>query len=317
MVNDHTRMIVKAARLYFESNLRQQEIAEAMAISQSKVSRLLKEAAERGIVRSVVVVPDGVHAELEEELERALGITQAIVVDSNAASPINVTLGHALANYIESTATAGEVIGVSTWSSALIAAVRSLRAESKYRADRVVQMFGGVGSPEVQYEATRLTSEMARLLSGEAVYVPAPAVVGSAKIAKALRDDPDVQSVQEQWGDITVSFVGIGALQPSPLLAKSGNAVTDDEMQELRDKGAVGDVCLRFFNAEGQPIKSSFDKRVVGMSPEAIRAVSRRVGVAGGAAKVDAIRAAGVGGWINVLITDRDTARALVDVARA
>lgn len=317
MVDDHTRLIVKAARLYYESNLRQQEIADTLAISQSRVSRLLKEAADQGIVRSIVVVPDGVHAELEEQLERALALTQAIVVDSNPATPMDATLGRALADYIDSTATAGEVLGVSTWSSALIAATRSLRAESKYHADRVVQMFGGVGSPEVQYEATRLTSEMARLLSAEAVYVPAPAVVGSEKIARALREDPDVQAVHAQWVDITVSFVGIGALQPSPLLAKSGNAVTEEEMQELHDKGAVGDVCLRFFDAEGRPIRSNFDKRVVGMAPDAIRAVPRRVGVAGGTAKVDAIKAAGVGGWINVLITDRDTAQALLDASFA
>jgi DNA-binding transcriptional regulator LsrR (DeoR family) len=41
--------------------------------------------------------------------------------------------------------------------------------------------------------------------------------------------------------------------------------------------------------------------------------VPRRVGVAGGASKCRAIRAALRGAWVNVLVTDLDTARALVE----
>ena len=54
------------------------------------------------------------------------------------------------------------------------------------------------------------------------------------------------------------------------------------------------------------------DRRVVGIDPQTFRAIPRRVGLAGGARKHEAIRAALLGGWVNVLVTDMTTARALL-----
>lgn len=300
--------------MYHEQDLRQQDIADALALSQARVSRLLKEAVERGVVRSIVQIPEGVHADLEDRLEVTLGLQQAVVVDTDGSQVPERALGAPAAGYLQSTITSGAVIGVSTWSSSLIAMVDAMTpmpSSSARSACKVIQMFGGIGSPDVQFEATRLTNELARRTGARAVFVPAPAVVGSADAADALRRDADVARVIAEWQQITVSLVGIGRLQPSALLASSGNAMTDVEMAELRSQGAVGDVCLRYFDAKGEAIASSFDVRVMGMLGEQIRAVPRRIAVAGGAAKVDAIRAAALGRWVNVLVTDVQTAESL------
>ena len=45
------------------------------------MSRLLKRAAESGIVRTVVVVSQGVHTDIEEALEQKYGLLEAVVVD--------------------------------------------------------------------------------------------------------------------------------------------------------------------------------------------------------------------------------------------
>src|SRR5699024_11356353 len=77
--------------------------------------------------------------------------------------------------------------------------------------------------------------------------------------------------------------------------------------------GAVGDVCLQFFGADGELVPSDLHERVLGISAETLRAIPRKIGVAGGPRKFEAIRAAALGGWIDVLITDSYTARRLVD----
>jgi DNA-binding transcriptional regulator LsrR (DeoR family) len=123
--------------------------------------------------------------------------------------------------------------------------------------------------------------------------------------------DPGFRAVQEQWSQVTVSLVGVGTLEPSPLLRLSGNSLSADEQDELRRAGAVGDVCLRYFDSRGASVGSSFDHRVIGMSKEGLKRVPRRVGVAGGTEKTEAIRAAVQGGWINILITDLEVAQAL------
>jgi DNA-binding transcriptional regulator LsrR (DeoR family) len=69
-LDEHLRLMTKVARLYHEHEIRQPEIARRLHISQARVSRLLKSAQEAGIVRTTVVVPEGVQTELEEERRR-------------------------------------------------------------------------------------------------------------------------------------------------------------------------------------------------------------------------------------------------------
>ena len=106
-------------------------------------------------------------------------------------------------------------------------------------------------------------------------------------------------------------LAGVGSLEPSQLLQQSGNAIAETDQESLRSLGAVGDVCLRFFNEEGAAVKSPLDRRVLGIDAETLRSRPRVVGVAGGGRKFTAIRAALLGGWINVLITDLETAQRL------
>ncbi len=98
----------------------------------------------------------------------------------------------------------------------------------------------------------------------------------------------------------------------APLLRESGNAIPASDQDELRRLGAIGDVCLRFFGENGEPVMSELDARIVGIPADLLLGVPRRIGVAGGTRKHSAIKAALLGGWVNVLITDSDTAMALV-----
>jgi DNA-binding transcriptional regulator LsrR (DeoR family) len=93
----------------------------------------------------------------------------------------------------------------------------------------------------------------------------------------------------------------------------SGNAVSEADQAALRRAHAVGDICLHFFDEQGQVVASPFDDRVLGIDLETLRKVPRVVAVAGGDRKYTAIRAALLGGWVNVLITDLAVAQRLVD----
>lgn len=124
--------------------------------------------------------------------------------------------------------------------------------------------------------------------------------------------DPFVCETIDRFDSVTLALVGIGSIEPSELLASSGNIFSLQELDSLRAQGAVGDVCLRFFDAEGVPIESPLNDRVIGMELEQLRKVKRSVGIAGGQRKITAIRGAVRGGFVNVLITDLSTAQALV-----
>ena len=309
------RLLTKVSRMYHERGLRQPEIAERLHMSQASVSRLLKKATEVGIIRTVVVTPDGVYADLEERVEESFGLDDVVVVDTdrdNSDAAIMQALGAAAAVYLEETLTGEERIGISSWSSTLLAMVDSMRSRPRRVADEVVQVLGGLGAVGAQATATRLTGRLAQLTGARAVYVPAPGLVSSPATRQALLSDPAIAAVEDAWKQLSVLLVGIGSLEPSFLLRQSGNAIAAEDSEVLRQAGAVGDVCLRFFDSAGDHI-TTLDDRVIGIGVDAIRRIPRRVGVAGGPAKYDAIRAAIRGGWVNVLITDQHTAQQLAE----
>ncbi|MEU9885891.1 sugar-binding domain-containing protein [Sphaerisporangium sp. NPDC051011] len=311
---DHLRLLVKVARMYHERGLRQPEIAALLNMSQPRVSRLLKEAADRNVVRTVVVSPDGVHSELEDALVQQYGLRDAVVVDAEGAgTDVIPALAAATATYLDATLKGGDTIGISSWSATLLESVNVMRAKATPVAEEVVQIVGGSGSPEVQLHATRLTSRLAELTGARPVFAPSAALVGSRELRDLLSKEPTVAQVMQTWSRLTLALVGIGTLEPSPLLRRSGNAITLEDQRQLQELGAVGDVCTRYFDAEGRAVEADFDDRIIGITPDQLRAVDRRIGVAGGASKLAAIRGAARGGWINILITDVDVARALLN----
>lgn len=310
---DDLRLLVKVARLYHEQGVRQPEIAAQLDISQATVSRLLKRAFDENIVRTTINVPYGIYPALEERLQATYGLKQAIVVDSvQDDEQILRDVGAAAAFYVETTLRQDETVGISSWSATLLAMVNAMHALPRTAQARVVQILGGVGNPAAEIHATQLTQRFARLVHGEAIFLAVPGVANSAEARRVLVDDPYVRSALGLFEGVTLALVGIGALEPSRLLASSGNVFSQSELHSLQDRGAVGDICLRFFDADGGPVITMLDQRVIGMRLEQLRQVRRSVGIAGGQRKVEAIHGALSGRWINVLITDRFTAESLV-----
>ena len=220
-------------------------------------------------------------------------------------------LGAAAAYYVETTLKQDEVIGISSWSATLLAMVDSMHPLARNSGARVVQILGGVGNPSAEVHAARLTTRLASLVHGSVTSLPAPGVVGSAESLRILEDDQFVKEALTLFDKVTLALVGIGSVAPSKLLASSGNVFSADELNMLREHGAVGDVCLRFFDAQGVPVVTPLNERVIGMKLEQLTSVTRSVGIAGGKRKMAAIQGVLAGGWINVLITDRFTAERL------
>ena len=179
---------------------------------------------------------------------------------------------------------------------------------------RVIQIMGGAGEPQAKVHAAYLTSRLAELVRGKATFLPAPGLVDSADVRQVLLNDSSIREVIESFDEITLALVGVGSVEPSPLLASSGNIFSDEELDMLREHGAVGDILYRFFDAEGHPVQTPLDYRVTGMDLDQLKKVKRVVGIAGGERKLAAIHGALNGGLINTLITDRFTAEQLIKV---
>ena len=311
-----TRLITKVALLYHEQKLTQTEIAKRLGISQVTVSRLLKRAEENQIVRTTVISPPGAFIELEDMLEKRFGLTQAIVAESQSETEesIKAAVGAAAAYFLMTTLNSGEIIGVSSWSASLLAMVDQMHPVRKIERCTVVQVLGGLGNPAAEAHANHLVTRLARLVNGEPCFLPAPGVVGATSSVNVLLKDPYVRETIGLFDKLTIALVGIGSIEPSSLVASSGNVLSAKELQNIRGRGAVGDICLRFYDADGQEIRDPAGNRVIGIDLETLGHVPRAVGIAGGKRKYPAILGALRGKLINILITDQFTARRLAKV---
>lgn len=223
--NDKIRLMTRVARMYYSQAIRQTEITERLNIHQSTVSRLLKKAYESGIIRISVTVPSGIHADLEESLESRFGLKEAVVVDSvtNDEGQIVRDLGGAGAYFMELAVKPGEVIGISSWSASLLEMINAMHPTKTGSANKVVQILGGLGNPAAQMHATHLTQRLAYLIEGTAVLLPVPGITTSIEARKVLLKESYVQTAMDLFDRMDMVLVGIGAVEPSRLLASSGN----------------------------------------------------------------------------------------------
>lgn len=307
---ERLRLLVRIALMYHQRGLSQPRIASHLGLSQARVSQLLQAAAEEGIVETTVHVPDGMFSDVEAALEERYGVREVVVVDlgPGSAREERRALGLAAAPRVQRALEGQDVIGVSAWSETLVEMVEVMKP-SLARARYVVNTFGGFGPASSQMNA-RLTERLARLCRARPVYVLGPGVVSSRAALAALRRERWFREVSSLYERLTLLLVGIGGAVPSRVVLDSGY-MDDRDKAELRRRGAVGDICLQYFDARGRPVRTSVTQRILGIGLEQVRG-ARTLAVAGGRGKFLAVRGALRGGWLDALVTDLATAQRLL-----
>ena len=313
-------MVTRVAWLYHVRGLKQSEVSDALGLSQSRVSRLLDTAVAAGIVRTSVRVPPGLQLELEQALEETYGLREARVFDvpgPEDESRLLRDLGLMLAGYLEASPLEGDVIGFTSWSRTLRETVGALNSPAGMRARFVVEMLGDVGPPEAQHEAAAVTQQLASVTGAQPRFLRVPGVVSSPDVRRTiLEHDHHARESLMLLDHLDDALVGIGTCSVDPPLRPGDNFFTHAQFERARERGAVGQVNLRFIDNEGNAISSELDDLVIGVSLDQLRACERSIAVGGGRTKHAAIRGALVGGWVNTLVTDVATAQRLVDGGR-
>lgn len=311
---DQQRLMIKVARLYHTHGMRQTDIAQRLRISQSRVSRLLTQAEEAAIVRTVVAVPAHIHADLEERVEKRYDVSDVHVIDAVSDNEVELgrDLAHAMAALLHEVPFDARVIGFTSWSKTLRLMVDALQP-MRTRTEHVVEMLGDLGPPDLQHDAARSTQRFAALTGAQPVFLRTPGVVPSAEIKEVLLSrDLHAREALAMLDSVDLALIGIGACELDPGLRSGDNFFTDDQFATMRDRGAVGEVCLHFLDAEGKLVPGELDEHVIGVTLAQLRSARRRWAVAGGRRKHDAVRAALRGGWVDTLVTDAATAEYLV-----
>ncbi len=309
------RLLLKVSKLYYEQGLTQQEISERLILSRPKVSRLLKQAEDVGVVKINIIPQPGFYTDLEDALEKKYGLLEAVVVGvSEPSSQLAVSreVGAAAADYFVRSMVEPSVIGIS-WGTTLRAMVDAMPVMDCSES-HVVQLTGGLGIPESEAHATYILRRLVSQINTKLSILSVPGIVDSTKVKEVFISDSHVQDVFRRFKQMNVAYVGVGAPTHDSVVMMDGSIISDSDLNKLVNLGAVGDICLRYFDAQGKPIVSDVDERVMGITLDELKKVDRVIGVTGGPNKFQAIHAALLGNLINVLITDHQSAKNVLEV---
>lgn len=310
--SESERLILKACTLSFREGLSNTEIGARMGISRFQIARLIRRGVEEGYVVIKLLEPDHWHADLERELERRFRLEMAIVVDddSTSASEIRRRVSDAAGRLLVGMVADDMRLGIS-----LGRAMQEMVAQLPDRiphAVSVVQLIGGTPRIDSRHEASTLASQLAGRFGSRPAFLYAPAVVDGPQVRESLLTESSIRATFEQFKDLDVAFLGIGALGGTDASRLEYEGLIDSAGTEaLRKQGAVGDVLSYVFDASGRLIQSGLEERILAIPLNDLLQVPRRVGVASGVEKVVAIAGALRGGLVNVLVTDSSVASQL------
>lgn len=310
---EREELLARVASLYYEHNRNQAEIARAVGLSRSTVSRVLEEARKTGVVEITVHYPWKRVPDLERRLVDRFRLRDARVLRTDTRPDTDVIrgLGVLAARYLESVILPGAVLGIS-WGIAVNSTVCALNSNPSL-AVTVVQMVGAVGEGDPLIDGPELARVLAGLYGGESRYLHAPLIVEDADVRRVLMQEPRIADTLRLCRSADVALVGIGAPDSSVSSLLRAGYIAANDLFELRACGVVGDVCARQYDIKGNPVDVDLNQRIVGINLTDLHTIQHVIGVASGEAKAAAIVGAAQGGHINVLVTDDLTAsRALL-----
>lgn len=316
---DDERLIYKVCCLYYEDNMNQKEIGDYLGVSRSSVLRMLQRGRELGIVRIKINNPSTFdYGELEKKLENAFGLKDVLIVESSVldskTEAASYLFGQA-ADYLYNFFKEGDQIGV-TMGQTLNNVVASNKVYDKFKNILFVPLEGGISQSTIDgadVQGNEIARKFADKFGGTYTQFLSPAVFSDKVVLDYFMQEKAVNYILDEFKKVNVAVLAMGIPEKADhTLLKAGYA-TNRELRTLADRGAVGDICLQFYDENGNTDKFSFfNDRVAAMQLEKIRQIPDKIGIASGEKKATSVIGAIRGGFINILITDAECAKRLV-----
>ncbi|MCB9450108.1 MAG: sugar-binding transcriptional regulator [Anaerolineaceae bacterium] len=307
-------LLTRVASLYYEYDYSQEEIARKVKTSRSNVSRLLKEAKQKGLVEIRIHRRIPTAPEMEQEFKRRFGLDQAMIVDDRESDYTErlAAVGQLAAWYLEEILRKDTLLAIS-WGTGVASAVNAMSHKPELHID-VVQMIGSFGTVVSEIDGPELARRLADKLGGGYYYLHAPLFVDSSTTRDALLDQPTIADVLDRARTAQVALVGIGTTEPEASSFLRSGHLTREQLDNLREQGAIGETSGKHFAIDGS-FDFDINNRVIAMDMEDLKRIPHVVAVACGLPKRLSILGVLRGGYVNALATDSITAAAILEEA--
>lgn len=306
-------LLADVCEMYYLEKKSQAEIGRIIGLTSSMVSRLITEAHERNMVEIRIQRPLQSNFELENKLIDRFNLKNARVVtirgyEFSLLNYLGAAGAQVLKQYIES----DSVIGIA-WGTTLSSVVDMFEVE-KPIPTKLIELTGAMGSRSNEYESHGIITRLANKLGSEFHYLNAPFLCASSETAQALLSDHIISQPLKLAESANLALMGVGSLDLKLATIIRFGYLSKEIVDELRRSGAIGNVCGIYFDKDGNSICNKFCKRIISIQKKSLLSIPDRIGVAGGPDKVRPILGALRGGYVNILVTDNISARALLEI---
>lgn len=305
-------LILMIAKLYYVDGLSQANVARLANVSQAKVSRLLGTARRKGLVRITVADYAPGDPALEKELEQRLGIRRAMVVKTAQgldAQELRQCVAHFAAPWVAELIPPRSVLAISGGRT-MQRLVHNMTPPPGATGLTVVQAMGNIDASIGAYDALDLGRIMAQRWDGVFLTLNTPAILPDLQTRQTLLALDSIRSVMERLRAAQIALVGIGTTRNSVFVERG--VLTDRDAARLAEAGAVGEICGRFYDREGNECEAAFRDRVVSIELDDLRRTEQVVAIVAGSDRTEAIQGALRGGLIKSLVIDQEGAIALL-----
>lgn len=240
---------------------------------------------------------------IEETLQKYLGIYKVKVIPGDIENDNTVLkeMGRIAANYIKSLIEDNYIIAV-TGGSSVAQVVDNFPKINKNNL-LVIPARGGIGRI-VETQASTLASKLALRIGAGYKLLHVPDNL-SRDALETMLNEPDIKDTVEKISKSNILIFGIGRADE---MAKR-RGLSDDEINELLQKGAVAEAFGCYFNKSGDII---YKTPTMTLDFEDVKNIEHIVAIAGGKSKAQAVEAVKTRNPNMVLVTDEGCALELL-----
>ncbi|MBI1218497.1 MAG: MarR family transcriptional regulator [Rhodobacteraceae bacterium] len=300
----------RAGWLYYVGGMTQDQIAREMGISRQRAQRLVSRAVADRLIHVRLEHPVSACLELEQALRRRFGLTVSRVAPTLAAGsdPVRAIAPVAAAEMERILRTPEPLVIALGTGRALRATVEEL-SPMDAEQHRLVSLIGNI-APDGSASFFDVIMRIADKVRAPHYPMPVPVISETAEQAAMFHDLAPIRRVTDLARAADVSFVGVGQMSNDAPLLQDG-FVSRAELDEMQAMGAAGEVAGWVYDSDGHYLDTGTNLRVGGVRIDPGR-TQPVIAIAGGRSKHGAILAALRGRIINGLITDEDSARAIL-----
>ncbi len=308
-------LLIRCAYLFYQEKLNIKEVADRLDISRFKVSRYLKEAEDNNFVEIKLKFPDNQFEILAIELENKFNLKRVIIVPATPemTSEVRRTIVGKKGTDVLKEIGNDKSIGI-TWGRTIAHMVESLPYDL-INLNKITELTGGYGMFDPRMSTSSLAPLLAKKTHASCYQMHAPIISSNEIITKNLKRDDSIKRTFNMAKNSDIAIFGAANLSDKSMLYQAGT-LTADDLSELKDNGVIGSIIGRFFDKDGNEVKTKFQKRSVSIEWEDFLKIPQRVALIGGANKSECLYGLVKGSIPTTLIIDDIAAVRLMEKIR-